>query len=78
MNSVEICQKQGKSNQKIQYSHYCVWAQELMRKEIDPTKAQYGFPKSVHAIIRDISPGGIVGEIKESAYEVNLLIFCET
>ena len=47
MNSVEICQKRGKSNQKIQYFHYCLWPQEVMRKEISPTKAQYGFPKSV-------------------------------
>ena len=78
MNFVEILQKQGKSNQKIQFFHYCLWAQELMRKEIDPTKAQYGFPKSLHAFIRDISPGDIDGEIKENAYEVNLLIFCET
>ena len=70
--------KTRKIKPEIQYFHYCLWAQELMRKEIDPTKAQYGFPKSVHAIIRDISPGGIVGEIKENAYEVNLLIFCET
>ena len=49
-----------------------------MRKEIGPTKTQYGFPKSVLVFIRDISPGHIVGEIKENAYEVNLSIFCET
>ena len=78
MNSVEICQKRGKSNQKIWYFHYFLWAWELMRKEIGPTKTQYGFPKSVLVFIRDISPGHIVGEIKENAYEVNLSIFCET
>ena len=49
-----------------------------MRKEIDPTKAQYGFPKSVLAFVRDISPADIVRKIKENAYEVNLLIFRET
>ena len=58
--------------------HYCLWARKVMRKEIDPTKAQYGFPKSVLAFVRDISPADIVRKIKENAYEVNLLIFCET
>ena len=70
MNSVEIRQKWGKSNQKICYFHYCLWARELMRKEIGPTKAQYGFSKSVLAFNSDISPGDIVGEIKEVNKEV--------
>ena len=67
MNSVEIRQKRGKSNQKIRYFYYCLWVGELMRKEIGPTKVQYCFPKSVLAFIRDISPGDIVREIKENA-----------
>ena len=36
------------------------------------------FPKVSNCFIRDISPGHIVGEIKENAYEVNLPILCET
>ena len=58
MNSVEMRQKRKKSNRKIRYFHYWLWAGELMRKKIDPTKAQYGFSESVLAIIRDIAPGG--------------------
>ena len=41
-----------------------------MRKEVGPTKAQYGFSKSVLAFNRDISPEDIVGEIKEVNKEV--------
>ena len=69
--------KTGKIKPEVWYFHYCLWAREL-RKKINPTKTQYGFPKSVLAFIRDISPGDIVGGIKENAYEVNLSIFCKT
>ena len=72
MNYVEVLQKWGKSNQKIRQFHYCLWDRELMRKQIDPTKAQYGF----HT--RDIATGGIAGEIRENTHQVNLSVFCET
>ena len=77
MNSVEMHQKQGKSSQKICYFHYCLLAQELIRKQIGPTKAQYGFPELVLAFIRDIAPGDIVGEIRENIYNVSLSVFCK-
>ena len=66
MNSVEICQKRGKSNQKIRDFHYCLWARELMRKEIGSTKAQYGFPKSLLALIRDISLETLLERLKKT------------
>ena len=77
MNSGKMFQKWGKSNWKIWYFHFHSWAQELMRKEISPTKAQYGLSELVLAFIRDIGPGDIVGEIREITYKVNLLVFCE-
>ena len=84
MNFGKMFQKWGKSNWKIWYFHWKIWyfhfhswAQELMRKEISPTKAQYGLSELVLAFIRDIGPGDIVGEIREITYKVNLLVFCE-
>ena len=71
MNSVEMRQKRGKSNQKIRHFHYFLWVQELLRKEISPTNAQYGFPESALAFIRDIVPD------MDCLYKVNLLVFCE-
>ena len=37
-----------------------------MRKEIGPTKPQYGFSESVLAFVRDIAPGDIVGETRKN------------
>ena len=76
--SVVTRQKRGKNNKRIRYLHYCIWARELLRKEIGPEHPQYGYPQAVLEFIRDIAPGDVVGEIKEDAFVVPMDIFCET
>ena len=71
-------QKRGKKNIKIRYFFYCVWARELLLKEIGPPNAQYSYPKSVLDYIRMIAPGDVVDEIRDDAFKVDLDVFCET
>ena len=64
----EFCWNASKteSNRKIWYFHYCLCARVLMRKEIGPTKPQYGFSESALVFVRDIAPGDIVGETRKN------------
>ena len=69
-------QQRGKKNKQIRYYFYCVWARGLLKKEIGPENAHYGYPTYVLDYIRDIAPGDIVGELKEDAFHVTLETFC--
>ena len=73
-----ILKKRGKQNKQIRYFHYCLWARSLYRKEIGPSEAHYGYPKSVLDFIRELAPGDIVGEIRDDAYKISMKEFCES
>ncbi|KXJ24060.1 hypothetical protein AC249_AIPGENE10828 [Exaiptasia diaphana] len=69
--------RRGKPARLNRYFHYCSWAHALMEKNIGPAGAEYTFPSSVLAFIRDLVPGNVKGEFREHAYLVSMQEFCE-